>query len=72
MIEGVVKWFNEEKGYGFIRSKALNNDVFVHMSAVRESGYDTLYEKDIVEFEVQTDQRGRERAFNIVAYEPIA
>jgi CspA family cold shock protein len=71
MIEGIVKWFNEKKGYGFIRTKAQKKDVFVHMTAVRNSGYETLYEKDIVEFEIETDRQGREKACNIVAYEPV-
>ena len=72
MIEGIVKWFNEKKGYGFIRTKMRKDDIFVHMSAVQNSGYDTLYEKDIVEFEIHKDRQGRERAYNIVAYEPLA
>ena len=72
MIEGTVKWFNEEKGYGFIRTKTQRKDIFVHMTAVRDSGYDTLYEKDIVEFEIQEDHLGRERACNLTAYEPVS
>ena len=71
MLEGTVKWFNDEKGYGFIRPKQGDNDIFVHMTDVRKSGYDTLYKRDIVEFEIEEDYLGRERAYNIVAYEPI-
>ena len=71
MLEGTVKWFNEQKGYGFIRPKKGRRDVFVHMNDVRASGYDTLYDKDIVEFEVKEDNYGKTRAINIVAYEPL-
>lgn len=70
MSEGTVKWFNEKKGYGFIRPRNARKDVFVHVTDVMDSGYSTLYEKDFVEFEVVEDDQGRKRACNIVAYEP--
>ena len=71
MQEGTVKWFNKEKGYGFIKADKGRKDIFVHINDVRQSGYETLYEKDIVEFEIKEDEHGRPRACNIEAYEPI-
>ena len=55
-MKGRVKWFNNEKGYGFIDYKE-NEDVFVHYSAINQDGYKTLSEGQYVEFElVQTDK----------------
>ena len=45
MLEGTVKWFSLEKGYGFIKRKGGGKDVFVHINEVLDSGYKTLYEK---------------------------
>ena len=70
MTEGKVKWFSEKKGFGFIKPKGRGEDIFVHLNDVHDSGYDTLFEKDIVEFEVKKDAQGRNRAVNITAYEP--
>ena len=70
MLEGTVKWFNPDKGYGFINVKGRKDDVFVHLNEVQDSGYDTLYDKDIVEFEIVKDPNGRAQATNITAYEP--
>jgi CspA family cold shock protein len=58
---GTVKWFNAEKGYGFI-SQAGGADVFVHHSAIQMSGYRTLEEGQQVEFEVQEGQKGLQAA----------
>jgi CspA family cold shock protein len=55
---GTVKWFNAEKGYGFI-SQEGGADVFVHHSAIQMNGYRTLEEGQQVEFEVQEGQKGR-------------
>jgi CspA family cold shock protein len=63
-VTGVVKWFNDAKGYGFIQTET-GNDVFVHFSAITGSGYRTLREGQQVEFEV-VNQGGRERAANVV------
>ncbi|ABC76120.1 cold shock protein [Syntrophus aciditrophicus SB] len=57
MPEGKVKWFNEQKGFGFIE-KDEGGDVFVHYSAIQSSGFKTLYEGQRVSFEVQTGQKG--------------
>jgi cold shock protein len=64
-MTGVVKWFNDAKGYGFIQTEA-GNDVFVHFSAITGSGYRSLREGQQVQFDVVTE-RGRERAANVVA-----
>jgi len=57
MAEGVVKWFNEKKGYGFI-STDEGQDVFVHFSSILGSGFKTLYEGQRVRFEVEQGQKG--------------
>jgi len=57
MEKGKVKWFNAEKGYGFIEREG-GSDVFVHFSAINSSGFRTLNEGDIVEFEVEDGPKG--------------
>jgi cold shock protein len=54
---GTVKWFNNTKGYGFI-SQNSGADVFVHYSAIREKGYKTLREGELVEFDIKMGPRG--------------
>ena len=61
---GRVKWFNPEKGYGFIE-RDDGDDVFVHFSAIQSEGFKTLNEGDQVEFEVVEGQRGPQAA-NVV------
>lgn len=56
-ITGTVKWFNTEKGYGFI-SRESGSDVFVHYSAIRGSGFRNLTEGDRVEFSVESNPKG--------------
>jgi CspA family cold shock protein len=58
---GKVKWFNPEKGYGFIERED-GGDVFVHFSAIQSEGFKTLNEGDQVEFEVVEGQRGPQAA----------
>jgi CspA family cold shock protein len=55
---GTVKWFNAEKGYGFIAPDAGGEDVFVHFSAIQSNGYKSLDEGQKVEFEVTQGQKG--------------
>ncbi len=55
--QGTVKWFNNEKGYGFIQ-RASGDDVFVHHSAIQGSGFKSLNEGDQVEFEVTKGPKG--------------
>jgi cold shock protein len=57
MAQGTVKWFNAEKGYGFIAVDG-GADVFVHYSAIQSNGYKTLDEGQRVEFEVTQGQKG--------------
>jgi CspA family cold shock protein len=58
---GTVKWFNAEKGYGFI-SQSEGADVFVHFSAIQSNGYRSLEEGQQVEFEVQDGPKGLQAA----------
>ena len=57
MAEGIVKWFSEKKGYGFIEQED-GKDLFVHHSAINMSGFKTLAEGDRVSFEVEETERG--------------
>lgn len=57
MQTGTVKWFNGQKGFGFIQPDAGGTDVFVHISAVERAGLGTLNEGQKVGFEVERDQR---------------
>ncbi len=59
MTVGKVKWFNFKKGYGFITPEGSDKDVFVHITALHESGLRGLHENDVVEFEMNTDENGR-------------
>jgi CspA family cold shock protein len=56
---GTVKFFNSEKGYGFIKPDSGGQDVFVHVSAVMTSGLGTLNEGQRVSFEIEPDKRGK-------------
>ena len=58
MPTGKVKWFNADKGYGFIKPDDDSADIFVHFSAINASGYRTLDEDQAVEFEVTQGDRG--------------
>ncbi|RKJ32126.1 cold-shock protein [Butyricicoccus sp. 1XD8-22] len=64
MKQGTVKWFNSEKGFGFIEVEG-ENDVFVHFSAIQGEGFKTLDEGQNVEFEVVDGNRGPQAA-NVV------
>jgi CspA family cold shock protein len=57
MTQGKVKWFNERKGFGFITAED-GNDVFVHFSAIQDSGFKTLQENQSVSFDVQNGPKG--------------
>jgi CspA family cold shock protein len=58
MAQGIVKWFNPDKGFGFITPDGERGDVFVHFSAIQSSGYRTLDENQRVEFEIVQDPKG--------------
>jgi CspA family cold shock protein len=59
MVQGTVKWFNADKGYGFIAVEG-KEDVFVHWSKIQADGYKTLEDGQTVEFEVVDGPKGRE------------
>lgn len=66
MASGVVKWFNETKGYGFITPDGGGNDVFVHVSAVERAGLRGLNEGQKVSYELVADKRsGKQSADNL-------
>ncbi len=68
MSTGVVKWFNPDKGYGFIQPDGGGKDVFVHISAVQSAGMRNLVEGQKLAFEEQADQRsGKVSAGNLRA-----
>jgi cold shock protein len=68
MNTGTVKWFNAQKGFGFIEPDAGNKDVFVHISAVERAGMNDLREGQKVSFEIVADSRtGKSSAENLHA-----
>jgi CspA family cold shock protein len=67
MSIGTVKWFNGQKGYGFIQPEDGSKDVFVHVSAVERSGMGGLNEGQKVSFDVERGQQGRMSAVNLKA-----
>jgi len=62
---GTVKFFNDQKGYGFIAPEDGGNDAFVHISAVERSGMRTLQKDQRVSYELEEDRRGKMSAVNI-------
>ena len=64
MAQGTVKWFNPDKGYGFI-SREDGDDLFVHFSEIKMDGFKTLDEGDKVTFEVTTGKDGKLQASNV-------
>jgi len=68
MSTGTVKWFNAQKGFGFIQPSDGSQDVFVHISAVERAGMSTLNEGQKVNYELKTDRmRGKVSAENLTA-----
>ena len=63
-MQGKVKWFNAEKGFGFIVSEETGKDIFVHYSAIVAEGYKQLAEGDLVSYDVKQTDRG-EQATNV-------
>jgi len=65
MITGTVKFFNNDKGYGFIQPEDGSGDAFVHISAVEAAGMRTLDREQRVNYDLENDQRGRVSAVNL-------
>lgn len=68
-MQGTVKWFNTVKGYGFITPDNGGGDVFVHQTQIYARGFRSLAEGENVEFEIEMDQNGRERAVSVTGPE---
>ena len=66
MASGTVKWFNTEKGYGFIQPEEGGKDVFVHISAVERAGLTGLADNQKVTFDLEVGRDGRQSATNLV------
>ena len=58
MATGKVKWFNDQKGFGFISSEADNKDIFVHHSVIEGAGFKTLQENETVEYDAEDGPKG--------------
>ena len=66
MLTGTVKWFNKDKGYGFITPDGASKDVFVHISDVEKSGMKPLTENQRVSFDVESDKgKGKTKAVSL-------
>lgn len=65
MPTGTVKFFNTDKGYGFISNEDGSGDAFVHITAVERSGLSTLNKDQRVTYELETDNRGKTSAVNL-------
>jgi CspA family cold shock protein len=65
MSVGTVKWFNAQKGYGFIQPEDGSKDVFVHISAVERAGIGSLREGQKVNFDLERGQQGKTSAVNL-------
>lgn len=64
MIKGTIKWFSDQKGYGFITPENGKKDVFVHFSSIQGDGFKSLREGEVVEFDVTNGPKG-EQASNV-------
>ncbi|WP_420383761.1 cold-shock protein [Novosphingobium sp.] len=63
---GTVKFFNADKGYGFIAPEDGGNDSFVHISSVQKAGLATLNKDQRLSYDIETDRRGKQSATNLV------
>ena len=62
MSKGIIKWFNNEKGYGFINGSA-DEDIFVHYTSIKQDGYKTLSEGQVVEFNLIKTDKGLQATY---------
>ncbi len=69
MPTGTVKWYNPEKGFGFISPDDGGKDIFVHVSAVKNAGHGDPYDGDKLAFDIETGRDGRQSAINLRAVE---
>jgi len=67
VASGTVKWFNPQKGFGFIQPEDGSKDVFVHISAVERAGLTTLNENQKINYELERGQQGKTSAVNLQA-----
>ncbi|QOL81556.1 cold-shock protein [Pseudooceanicola spongiae] len=65
MASGIVRWYNIEKGYGFIAPEGGAKDIFVHVTALEKSGLTSLSDNQRVSFEIKEGRDGRESAMNL-------
>jgi len=65
MANGTVKWFNSQKGYGFIQPEDASRDVFVHVSAVERAGLGSLQEGQRLSYDLEKGQQGKVSAVNL-------
>jgi CspA family cold shock protein len=65
MIHGTVKWFNPQKGFGFIQPQDGGADVFVHVSAVQPAGLSTLNDGQLISFDLEQGRQGKTSAVNL-------
>ena len=65
MASGTIKWFNAQKGYGFIQPNDGSNDIFVHISAVERAELSSLHENQKLSYELERGQQGKTSAVNL-------
>lgn len=66
-MQGTVKWFNSQKGYGFLVDSETNEDIFVHWSMLQMNGFKALNKEDLVEYGILDGTNGRKQAINVKA-----
>jgi CspA family cold shock protein len=71
MKEGKVKWFDLEKGFGFISAFGQEEDVFLHITDLKASGYESVEKGELIEFEEKLGKNGKTRAKNITIFEYV-
>ena len=72
VAKGNVKWFNRLKGYGFIEPEDGTSDIFVHITAVQDSGLITLFQGQVIAYDTQYVNKKRIAAYNIVTLENVS